>query len=473
MKNSKFNSLYQEAYNRYTNGNGFLVGDVVKLKSGYENVESYKSLGENVKQRMKEMLKTGNNIRVGKLHSNSVGSRYSAEGANSAPASMADCYEEYSPGAVRNLITIPVECLEEVDTGANLAPVPEGQKDMEDRVTGPDEFGKHGWHKGKAVNDQNKLGAKQNWVEKGNYELATKNTKLAHSNKYNDILPTKVKGMIKAKNINESQTLLENLYLNILNEDVGTMGGGDAGAQQDANANMEETENIKEKDDIYGFEKMALAGAKPGMSQKEVLSLAFTNIEKWAMATRKADASKAEIIAGNLLYYMNDGDGASDVVTYYSHMFPKTAANEEDEGNKFTGDLAHTKKGDKFEIGGKKVTNTTGTIAEEICPICKRDVCQCNEMEMVGNDMEAPCPKCHTNPCTCLEEESMFDESDLKHHIKDECWNMEEDRLVDECWAEDGSVKEECWRMQEDAMPSNDSVAMDNNAKDPEQTSGL
>ena len=267
MKNSKFNSLYQEAYNRYTNGNGFLVGDVVKLKSGYENVESYKSLGENVKQRMKEMLKTGNNIRVGKLHSNSVGSRYSAEGANSAPASMADCYEEYSPGAVRNLITIPVECLEEVDTGANLAPVPEGQKDMEDRVTGPDGFGKHGWHKGKAVNDQNKLGAKQNWVEKGNYELATKNTKLAHSNKYNDILPTKVKGMIKAKNINESQTLLENLYLNILNEDVGTMGGGDAGAQQDANANMEETENMSAGPNVNGKEvdmdSLVLTGYNP------------------------------------------------------------------------------------------------------------------------------------------------------------------------------------------------------------------
>jgi hypothetical protein len=93
-------------------------------------------------------------------------------------------------------------------------------------------------------------------------------------------------------------------------------------------------------------------------------------------------------------------------------------------------------------------------VEEEVCPICKRDVCQCNEMEMVGNDMEAPCPKCHTNPCTCLEEESMFDESDLKHHVKDECWNMEENRLVDECWAEDGSVKEECWSGTSNSEPA-------------------
>ena len=381
MKNSKFNSLFESAYNRYTQGNGFLVGDVVKLKSGYESLDSFKKLGENVKQRIKEAVKAGNNIRVGRLHNYSAGSRYSAEGANQAPAELADCYEEYAPGMVANLMTLPVECLEEVDTGTNLAPVPDGQKDMRDRTAeGEKEF------KSKATNEQTKSMKKQTHVEKGNYELATKNTKLAHSNKYNDILPTKVKGMIKAKNINESQTLLENLYLNILNEDVGTMGGGDAGAQQDANANMEETENIKEKDDIYGFEKMALAGAKPGMSQKEVLSLAFTNIEKWAMATRKADASKAEIIAGNLLYYMNDGDGASEVVTYYSHMFPKTAANVKDEGNEFTGDLAHTQKGDKFEIGGKEVTNTTGTIAEEVCPICGMNVCKCDTQKSKVKD---------------------------------------------------------------------------------------
>jgi len=147
-------------------------------------------------------------------------------------------------------------------------------------------------------------------------------------------------------------------------------------------------------EDLYEFEKMALAGAKPGMSEKEVLSLAFTNIEKWAMATRKVDAGKAEIIAGNILYYTNDGDGASEVVTYYSHMFPKAAASVEDEGNEFTGDLAHTQKGDKFKIGGKTVTNTTGQIAEEVCPICGRDVCQCKQ-EAVKEGINTKGPKAY------------------------------------------------------------------------------
>ena len=52
-----------------------------------------------------------------------------------------------------------------------------------------------------------------------------------------------------------------------------------------------------------------------------------------------------------------------------------------DEGNEFTGDLAHTKKGNKFKIGGKTVTNTTGQIAEKICPKCGKELCECDTME--------------------------------------------------------------------------------------------
>jgi len=457
MKNSKFIPLYETIYNRYKQGAGFLEGDVVKLKSDYKSHEAYKALSDSVKAHLEGAEKSGYNLRLGRLHTPDA--QYGSMGYINLPATHADLYQEKSPGNFGGLVTIPLGLIEVIDTGVNLASVsknnkrPSGQyQDAGEWNSNPDTD---------ETKEQNHLGHKQNWVEKGNYDLATKNKKPGiGANSYDDSKPsTKYKPLpknkLKPKTLKESEEALNDIYIHILREDDN------------------DTENNKEEYDIYAFEKMALAGAKPGMSEDEVLSLAFTNIENWAMETRKVDARKAETIAGNILYYTNDGDGASEVVTYYGHMFPKTARSVEDEGNKFTGDLAHTKKGDKFSIGGKEVTNTTGTIAEEICPICKRDVCQCNEMEMMGNDMEAPCPKCHTNPCTCLEEESMFDESDLKHHIKDECWNMEEDRLVDECWAEDGSVKEECWRMQEDAMPSNDSVAMDNNAKDPEQTSAL
>jgi len=397
MKNSKFHSLFKEAYGRFTQGAGFLAGDVVKLKSGYENMDSFKSLGENVKARIMDMVKAGNNIRISKLHNYTAPSRYSAEGAGNLPADLADCFEESAPGYWHNLVTIPVDCLESIDTEGNLPPVPEDQKDTKDRVTGPEEVEKHKMNKGRDIDAQTKLMKKQTKAEKGDYELAEKNTKLAHSNKYNDDLPPKVKGLAKAKELKESalqltENALDSLYIKILNEDVGAEG-------QSANGSMDGGDQLAgnpqmQTEDLYDFEKMALAGAKPGMSEKEVLSLAFTNIEKWAMATRKVDAGKAEIIAGNILYYTNDGDGASEVVTYYSHMFPKAAASVEDEGNEFTGDLAHTQKGDKFKIGGKTVTNTTGQIAEEVCPICGMDVCQCKK-EAVKEGINTKGPKAY------------------------------------------------------------------------------
>ena len=240
----------------------------------------------------------------------------------------------------------------------------------------------------------------------------------AASNKYNDDLPPKVKGLAKAKELKESalqltENALDSLYIKILNEDVGAEG-------QSANGSMDGGDQLAgnpqmQTEDLYDFEKMALAGAKPGMSEKEVLSLAFTNIEKWAMATRKVDAGKAEIIAGNILYYTNDGDGASEVVTYYSHMFPKAAASVEDEGNVFTGDLAHTQKGDKFKIGGKTVTNTTGQIAEEVCPICGMDLkgCKCAEKVSMA---ETTKPKVHMTGGDPKDPASAIKASKFSHH---------------------------------------------------------
>jgi len=367
MKNSKFNSLFEAAYGRYAQGNGFLVGDVVKLKSGYENMDGFKKLGENVKQRIKEAVKAGNNLRVGKLHNYSAGSRYSAEGADQVPAELADVYEEYAPGMVANLITLPVECLEEVDTGANLAPVPEGQKDTRDRTAeGEKEF------KSKATNEQTKVMKKQTHAEKGDYELATKNTKLAHSNKHNDMQPPKVKGMQKAKNINESQVLLEDLYLSVLTEDVGVMSGGDAGAQQDEESEMEETFHVQDGETVLM--------SRTALPQTGDYLPAGTPAWVYYMV-RQATPEQIKALMGNVHSSVPGGYGSYKDDSMLPRGLRGKTPGVEDEGNEFTGDLAHTQKGDKFKIGGKTVTNTTGQIAEEVCPICGKDVCKCNTME--------------------------------------------------------------------------------------------
>ncbi len=150
-------------------------------------------------------------------------SGYGALGGPIHPACHADVYEEVAPSFWRNLVTLPVECLEEVNTGVNLPPVPDSQKDTRDRVTGPTEVSKNKEYKSEETNDQTKLAEKQTHVKKGDYDLATKNTTLPHSNKYNDDKPSKVKGLEKAKEVNEAFAI-ENIYTKMLTEDVGAMG---------------------------------------------------------------------------------------------------------------------------------------------------------------------------------------------------------------------------------------------------------
>ena len=230
MKNSKFNPLFESIYSRFKDGNGFLAGDVVKFKSDYKNLEHFKKLGENIRQRIDDMIKTGNNIRIGRLHNQD--SAYGAFGGSSFPACHADLYEEVAPSFWRNLVTVPVELIETNNPAIDLPPVPEGQKDKQRAYQKPVETKSDKPNKGPEINEQTKTGKKQTHADKGDYELATKNTKLANSNKYNDAEPPKVKGAKKPKELKES---VEDVYGKMItenaegpqtwtDEDVGAMG---------------------------------------------------------------------------------------------------------------------------------------------------------------------------------------------------------------------------------------------------------
>lgn len=218
MKNSKFNPLFETIYSRFQNGAGFLAGDVVKLKSNYKNLECYKNLGENVKQRIEDIVKTGNNIRVGRLHNSHFSNSYGAFGGTDAPATLADCYEEVAPSFWRNLVTVPVECLETNNPALDLPPVPEGQKDKQRAYQKPLEVAKDKPNKGAEIDEQTKAGKKQTHAQKGDYKLATDNTKLDHANKYNDEKPSKAEGQKEVKELKEN---VEDVYARMLTEDSG------------------------------------------------------------------------------------------------------------------------------------------------------------------------------------------------------------------------------------------------------------
>lgn len=213
MKNSKFNPLFETIYSRFKDGSGFLAGDVVKFKSDYKNTDQYKKLSENIKQRIDDMIKAGNNIRVGRLHNRDAS--FGALGGAAEPASLADLYEEVAPSFWRNLVTVPVELLETNNPAIDLPPVPDSQKDKPRAYVKPIEAKNDKANKGPEINEQTKTGKKQTHADKGDYELATKNTKLANANKYNDAEPPKVKGTKKPKELKES---VEDVYGKMLTE---------------------------------------------------------------------------------------------------------------------------------------------------------------------------------------------------------------------------------------------------------------
>jgi hypothetical protein len=232
MKNSKFLPIFETIYNRFKDGSGFLAGDVVKFKSDYKNLECYKNLGENVKQRIDEIIKSGNNIRVGRLHNKDAS--FGALGGTSCPACHADLYEEVAPSFWRNLVTVPLECLETANPALDLPPVPASQKDKPRAYQKPLEVTKDKDNVGPEIDEQTNVAKKQTHASKGDYELATKNTKLDNANKYDDSKPSKAEGMKKAKELKESY---ENIYIRMLtedaegaqiktDEDVGAMGSG-------------------------------------------------------------------------------------------------------------------------------------------------------------------------------------------------------------------------------------------------------
>ena len=221
MKNSKFEMLYETIYTRFKQGAGFLEGDVVKLKSDYKSTEGYKTLTDSVRQRLDDASKSGYNLRLGRLHTpnNNAG----ALGINvGLPATHADLYEEKSPGNFGNLVTVPVDLLEVVDTGVNLAPVSKNNKGLKSEVP----YQQPGKWKSNPdtpeTEEQNHMGHEQNWVPKGDYKLADKDKKSSvGANKYDDDKPSKFKPLPKNKVITrESKEALENAYLRILTEDT-------------------------------------------------------------------------------------------------------------------------------------------------------------------------------------------------------------------------------------------------------------
>lgn len=218
MKNSKFISLYETIYDRYKQGAGFLQGDVVKLKSNYKSAEGYKSLSEMLRQRLDDAEKSGYNLRIGRLHTPQTNA--GSMGINvSLPATHADLYQEPSPGSFGNLVTIPIDLIEYVDTGVNLPEVSSKNKRPNKDYIKPSKMKAN--KDEPETKEQNHVGEEQRYVKKGNYKLAEKNVKPSvGGNKYDDESPSKFKPLNGTKKLTRESVGLEGLYTQMITEDA-------------------------------------------------------------------------------------------------------------------------------------------------------------------------------------------------------------------------------------------------------------
>lgn len=208
----KFIQLYETIYNRFKQGSGLLEGDVVKFRENFKTLDCYKELPESIKARIEDAITSGYNVRVGRLHSHPE--KFGSFGADTLPAQYADVYLEKSPGMFGHLMTVPVSLLECETNGNNLPEVSDNNKRKNNSYQKP---GKWDPNKGPEIEEQGKLGRKQNWVDKGSYELGTKNAKMPGANSYDDSKPSKFKGLNESSHENRFKKL-EMVYENMVNE---------------------------------------------------------------------------------------------------------------------------------------------------------------------------------------------------------------------------------------------------------------
>ena len=182
----KFEKLCEDTIYRFQSG-GFLSGDVVKFKTNTLGHARIKELSEQYKDMIKNAMESGLNIRLSSIKSirPSTSQNYDGYGVDSPADLFCDVVVEHAPGCWQTPITVPIEVLERVDTGINLAPVPDSLK-RQSQSTKPSEI---------TTNDAERTNTK-------------KHTVLANSPK-----PTDGRSGIKASQAyKESNNSLESVY---------------------------------------------------------------------------------------------------------------------------------------------------------------------------------------------------------------------------------------------------------------------
>lgn len=127
---NKFVKLYESAISRYTRG-GFLTGDLVKFTETALKDEFFGQQSPNYVAKIKSFIDSGLNIRVSAVKPVRP-STQPGNIQNEASSFLVDITLELAPGLYKDFVTVPAHVIQHLDTGVNLAPIPDSLKRKDD-----------------------------------------------------------------------------------------------------------------------------------------------------------------------------------------------------------------------------------------------------------------------------------------------------------------------------------------------------
>lgn len=125
----KYDAIFEDTIYRFQSG-GLMTGDIVKFKDGALKNEKLLGVTEQMRATIQNAMETDLNLRVGAVKSiyPNTTQNYGGYGTDAPDGHFVDIVVEYAPGMWRDPITVPLEVLERVDTGINMAPIPDSLK---------------------------------------------------------------------------------------------------------------------------------------------------------------------------------------------------------------------------------------------------------------------------------------------------------------------------------------------------------
>jgi len=117
-----FTKLYEETLNRMQQG-GLLEGDYVKIVKNWMKNPKIKEKSEGYLKALSDMTKSELPVKISAIKAERSESANGVVGSADAPtAHWADIITEYAPGLFTNVMTVPLEILQKIETGANFSP---------------------------------------------------------------------------------------------------------------------------------------------------------------------------------------------------------------------------------------------------------------------------------------------------------------------------------------------------------------